>query len=63
MQKEMTLALQLQMTALISILAEKGIIDRPAFLELCRHTIAETQQANSDTDWRMIKALIEGIPH
>lgn len=56
----MTLALQLQMTALVSLLDEKGVIDRQAFLEHCRHTIAETQHVNKDTDWVLVCALIEG---
>lgn len=60
MQKELAMALQLQMTALISLITEKGIIDREVFLELCRHTIAETQQNNQGTDWALVRAFIEG---
>ena len=59
MEKELIHALQLQITSLIGILAEKKIIELDDYLEHCRALIAEAQQSNPDVDWGHVRAMID----
>lgn len=54
------IALQLQVTALIAVLAEKAVIDHSAYLHLCRYMMASQQEGQPDLDWAFVKRVIEG---
>ena len=62
MEKELITALQLQVTSLIAILAEKKVIELDDYLGHCRALMAEAQQSNPNTDWNFVKSLIEWPP-
>lgn len=59
MEKELIHALQLQITSLIAILAEKKVIELDDYLKHCRALIAEAQQSNPDVDWGSVRGMID----
>lgn len=62
MKKETAIALQLQLTALVSCLERKQLLKREELVDECMNLISSVQKTDPDleTDWEEVLRIVEG---